>query len=86
VWTDRDQRQAGGVGGSGSDAVALSWGIDDRQIGAIVAGQLEGLSQAAGLCRDEDGNICGAPVFPFHCAGYAFSPHNLAGAEVGLWH
>src|SRR5262245_5026503 len=65
LWADRDQRQTGGVGGSASDAVPLSWGIDDRQIGAIVVGQLEGLSQAPGLCRDDDGNSAARRSFHF---------------------
>jgi len=71
-------------GGFGSAVAALSWDINECEIGAVIEGGVE-RSAASGCPAPRDYRIiCGASVFPFRGAYYAFGAHSLVEAKVRL--
>jgi hypothetical protein len=70
--SNRNQHEVRATGRFGRDVVTLSGSIDNREVRAVVAGQVKSLPQAAGLSRNHNGIIGDSAVFP------------LRGARLGI--
>lgn len=61
---NRDQNEIGAASRFGCDAVAFAGGIDNREIGTVITGEIERRAQPARLCGYDSRIIRRPPIFP----------------------